>query len=147
MRVVIGVGAAGPCARAQVEAGLIALRQHPLWSLCAASDVVDSAAVGGVTSLPFCNAAVVVDTALSLPALLSALHAVEARLGRVRTPSMPRHGARALDLDVLWSLDAVAPSSASAGARVAVPHPALSTRWFARFPAAQAIGRLGHERP
>ncbi|UWX03938.1 2-amino-4-hydroxy-6-hydroxymethyldihydropteridine diphosphokinase [Pseudoxanthomonas sp. NC8] len=83
-----------------------------------ASPAYRTAAVG-FAGAPFINAAVGLRTALPLPALEDALHALEDRHGRDRAG--PRLSDRTLDVDVVFYGDAVVRD----GARVRVPRPEL----------------------
>lgn len=74
----------------------------------------------------FLNAAALVRFEGAPEALLDALLAIEARLGRVRRE---RWGPRTIDLDVLW-IDGVVLQSP----RLVVPHPHLKERVFAVKP-------------
>jgi 2-amino-4-hydroxy-6-hydroxymethyldihydropteridine diphosphokinase len=82
----------------------------------------------------YANAAVAVETELTLPALLALLKAIERRFGR---RGGQRWGARALDLDILAAADTVYPSITQwlAAARgLLVPHRALADRSFVLDP-------------
>jgi 2-amino-4-hydroxy-6-hydroxymethyldihydropteridine diphosphokinase len=132
---VVGVGASGAKAERNVAEGIARIAAHPACRVRGTSRMYENPAFGGVTSERFVNAAIVVDTALGAAALLRELHAIERMLGRVRGV---KNSARALDLDVLWALDAVGPSTAPA-----VPHPHLLERPSAVVPAVEAIERAG----
>jgi 2-amino-4-hydroxy-6-hydroxymethyldihydropteridine diphosphokinase len=136
---VIGIGSSGPGALEHIEQALVAMEKHPQLDVKSVSRLYENPAVGGATSSRFVNGALVIETALHPLALLSALHAIEARLGRVR---VVKNGARSLDLDVLWSLDAVAPSSSPV-----LPHPRVLERAFAVVPALEAIERAKRAAP
>jgi 2-amino-4-hydroxy-6-hydroxymethyldihydropteridine diphosphokinase len=90
----------------------------------ARSRVYESEPLGPPQPL-FLNAAVLVDSALSPEALLGAALDIERALGRVREA---RWGPRTIDLDLLWGPRPVA------SARLTLPHPGLSERWFALAP-------------
>jgi 2-amino-4-hydroxy-6-hydroxymethyldihydropteridine diphosphokinase len=92
----------------------------------ARSRVYETAPVGNVDQPPFLNAAVSVAWSSTPEALLSALLAVEASLGRERRE---RWAPRTLDLDVLW-IDGVVVTSGP----LEVPHPRLLERAFAVVP-------------
>jgi 2-amino-4-hydroxy-6-hydroxymethyldihydropteridine diphosphokinase len=74
----------------------------------------------------YLNAAALVSWEGTAEALLDALLAIEARLGRVRRE---RFGPRTVDLDLLW-IDGLAED----GERLVVPHPRLKERAFALVP-------------
>lgn len=90
------------------------------------SRVYATAPVGGPPQPDYFNAAARVAFEGEPEALLDALLAIEARLGRVRAE---RNGPRTIDLDVLW-IEGVAHESA----RLEVPHPRLRERAFALVP-------------
>ena len=92
----------------------------------------------------YANAAVAVQTGLTLPALLTLLQRIEARFGRRRGQ---RWAARTLDLDILAAGDVMLPSRLSwrqhsrnaagpgrATRALIVPHPALAERSFVLDP-------------
>lgn len=82
--------------------------------------------VGDVAQGPFLNGAARLHTTLAPRALMDALLAIEASMGRVRRVQW---GPRTLDLDVLW-IDGVIVDDA----RLTVPHPRLMERAFALGP-------------
>ena len=94
------------------------LARSPLYESPAWPDPADPA---------FVNAVVRVETELDPPALLAALHAVEAAFGRRRTA---RNAPRTLDLDLLGYNDVV--SDGPNG--LALPHPRLRERDFVLAP-------------
>ena len=128
----IGLGSSGSHALAHLHAGLAALKLHPLLRVVSVSRAYGNAAVGGATHDRFCNAAVVVQTALSPAALLRACFAIESACGRVR---VHKNGARTLDLDLLWS------DVATSHAHPTLPHPRLLDRAFALVPLVEALER------
>ncbi len=75
---------------------------------------------------PFVNAVVELDTALSPPALLQELLALEQRAGRVRAE---RNGPRTLDLDLLH-VDGVQLDHP----QLTLPHPRMAERAFVLLP-------------
>lgn len=135
MNFIVGVGASGAHAERNVAAGIAHIGAHPSCRVRGSSRLYENPAFGGVTCERFVNAAIVVDTALGAAALLRELHAIERCVGRVRGV---KNSARALDLDVLWALDAAGPSTAPA-----VPHPHLLERPSAVVPAVEALERAG----
>ncbi len=85
----------------------------------------------GVPDQPrFLNAVAELDTAMSAPALLDRLLAVERELGRVRDGT--RWGPRTIDLDLLAFGEEVHDES-----RLSVPHPKLAERLFVLEPLAE----------
>ena len=127
----VGLGAnLGDRARA-LQAAVDALRGLPGTVAVAASPVYESAAhvlPGGAPQPPYLNAVVRLTTRLAPPALLAALHAVEAAAGRTRAV---RWAARPLDLDLLTyggeQLDRP---------DLTLPHPRLAGRRFVLAPLA-----------
>ncbi|MEO5493921.1 MAG: 2-amino-4-hydroxy-6-hydroxymethyldihydropteridine diphosphokinase [Sphingomonas sp.] len=103
-------------------------------ALAAIGDVV--AASGTITTAPlgpslrrFANAAALIDSDESPPALLARLKAIEAAFGRRRGQ---RWGERVIDLDiVLWS------GGAWSDDRLTIPHPVFRTRAFVLGPLVQ----------
>ncbi|HWL48151.1 MAG TPA: 2-amino-4-hydroxy-6-hydroxymethyldihydropteridine diphosphokinase [Sphingomonadaceae bacterium] len=87
----------------------------------------------------FANAAAIVESALSPPALLALLKAIEHAFGRRRGR---RWGARVIDLDIiLWSGGRWPPFPRRPGpGRLAVPHAAWTGRDFVLVPLAQIAG-------
>ncbi len=138
MRYVVGVGSSGALAKERVADGVARMRDRV--RVLAVSRAYANPAFGGVTHERFVNAAAVVDSPLGAAALLHTLHAIERDVGRVRGA---KNGARALDLDVLWALDAVGPLSLVAGDPAAVPHPRVLERPSAFVPAVEALERAG----
>jgi len=94
----------------------------------AVSSAYETEPVGELLDQPdFLNAAVRVRTALEPEALLDACKAIEVERGRVFAG--PRHGPRALDVDVL-----LLGELELAGERLTLPHPQLSARRFVLEP-------------
>ncbi len=124
MRVVIGLGAnLGDRLATLREA---AARIDELTPILARSHVWETAPVGGPEQPDYLNAALVIDWDRAPIALLDALMAIEADLGRVRSiPNAPR----TIDLDVLWIEGLVLDDP-----RLVVPHPRLHLRAFALAP-------------
>src|SRR5262249_44167832 len=99
------------------------------------SQLYESAALGPAQPRYF-NAAARVESELEPHALLHALRAIEARLGRRRRE---RWGARTLDLDILWAERRVADSE------LCVPHARLCERHFALAPLLDVAPELAPE--
>lgn len=102
------------------------------------------------------NAAALIETGLSAPALLAHLHMIEADFGRSREI---RWGARTLDLDLLAMGETVLPDPAGfarwlalppdaqraqAPDTLVLPHPRLQERAFALVPAAEVAPDWRH---
>jgi 2-amino-4-hydroxy-6-hydroxymethyldihydropteridine diphosphokinase len=88
---------------------------------------------------PFVNGVLQVETALSADSLLLALHAVEARFGRVRGEV---NAARTLDLDLLAYGTAIIERPGG----LQVPHPRLHLRTFVLLPLAEVAPGWRHPR-
>jgi 2-amino-4-hydroxy-6-hydroxymethyldihydropteridine diphosphokinase len=106
----------------------------------------------------YVNAAAVLETDLDPQALLSRLHAIEARFGRERTR---RWGPRTLDLDLLaygnlvlpdavtqdrWRALSPADQATQAPAGLILPHPRLQDRAFVLVPLADVAPDWRHPR-
>ena len=96
------------------------------------SPLVESDAVGGPEQPRYLNAVVLVRTSRSPWHLLSGLHSIEARHGRVREV---RWGARTLDLDLVqFGGPDTAQEVLSAEADLLLPHPRAGQRAFVLVP-------------
>jgi 2-amino-4-hydroxy-6-hydroxymethyldihydropteridine diphosphokinase len=124
LRTVIGIGANLGDRLATMQSAVRAMTG--IGRLDAASRVYASTPVGGPRQPDFLNAAVLLRYAGEPLALLDALLAIEAGLGRVRRE---RWGPRTVDLDVLW-IEGLAVDHP----RLVVPHPRLRERAFAVAP-------------
>lgn len=104
----------------------------------------------------YANAALRVATGLSAPALLEALHEIEATFGRIR---LQRWGARTLDLDLIAMGGTVLPDAATqsrwrllpperqareAPSELILPHPRMQDRVFVLVPLAEVAGGWRH---
>nr|WP_221269968.1 2-amino-4-hydroxy-6-hydroxymethyldihydropteridine diphosphokinase [Deinococcus budaensis] len=108
-----------------------------LGTLTGVSALYRTAPLGGPPGQPdYLNAAVRLETALAAGDLLVALHAAEARAGRVRRA---RWGARTLDLDLLLYGARVSPDP-----RLTLPHPRAWDRAFVLAPLADLDPGLPH---
>jgi 2-amino-4-hydroxy-6-hydroxymethyldihydropteridine diphosphokinase len=125
----LGLGSNLGDRREQLQAAVDALAGVGVVAI-ASSSTYETDPVGDVLDQPdFLNACLAVETELSPLALLEAVHAVEAALGRDRGEGYVHHGPRPIDIDVLLL----------GGARVdeptlRVPHPALLERRFVLIP-------------
>lgn len=124
-RAIVGLGANLGDRLATIRAAASALGASPGVGLVRASKLYATAPLGPPQP-DFLNAAVLVNTTLDPEALLDALLAVEASLGRVRHE---RWGPRTIDLDLLW-MDEIRVETP----RLVVPHPGLLERSFALGP-------------
>jgi 2-amino-4-hydroxy-6-hydroxymethyldihydropteridine diphosphokinase len=125
LRAVVGFGANLGDRPATMRA---ALRELGLVArVDATSHLYATAPVGGPAQPEYLNAAALVAWEGTPAALLDALLAIEAGLGRVRGGE--RFGPRTIDLDVLW-IDGVALEAPG----ITVPHPRLTERAFALVP-------------
>tara|TARA_Y100001934_G_scaffold159160_1_gene190166 strand:+ start:142 stop:615 length:474 start_codon:yes stop_codon:yes gene_type:complete len=126
MKVIVGVGGSGSHVSTRVKAALSWMVDLPESEVLGQSPVYENPAVGGVTLAPFANAAVLLETSLSLERLWQTLHQLERKQGRVR---LLKNSARSLDLDILW---AEKPAKQN---WLQVPHPRFLERDFALLPA------------
>jgi 2-amino-4-hydroxy-6-hydroxymethyldihydropteridine diphosphokinase len=116
-----------------MQRALDALALHPNAVVERVSQVYATAPVGPVPQPEFLNAAALVSWTGTPHALLDALLAIEASLGRVRDPEQ-RFGPRTIDLDVLYI-----EGMTVADARLTVPHPRLLERAFALVPLLEVL--------
>lgn len=144
LRAIVGLGSSLARGIDVLAAAVVEIGRIPRVSLVSTSEIVRTAAFGGRALSPFFNAACVVETSLAPPALLASLHAVERRFGRLR---VAKDAPRTLDLDVLLVEHHLSRSSSSLSrAAPRLPHPGLSVRASALFPAREAWGRATHTR-
>ena len=87
-----------------------------------ASEVEETAPLGGLAQPPYLNQMLAVETTLEPAALLARLHAIESDAGRVRGR---RWDSRTLDLDIVLFDDRVVHT-----ADLVIPHPGLPERTF-----------------
>jgi 2-amino-4-hydroxy-6-hydroxymethyldihydropteridine diphosphokinase len=112
---------------ANLRVALAALRDHGV-EVAAVSSLYETEPVGEFPDQPdFLNAAVRIETDLEPHALLDLCKAIELEGGRMLAG--PRHGPRAIDIDLLILGDAELESE-----RLTVPHPALTERRFVLAP-------------
>ena len=86
--------------------------------------------------MSFLNGAVLLETALTPPAMLELLLHMEAKMGRVRRTTW---GPRTIDLDLLLYDEEVVQTD-----RLTVPHPRMAWRRFVLAPAAEIAGEMVH---
>ena len=123
----LGSNLSGP--EGQLRSALDALGRLPRTRVTACSSLYRTAPVGRADQPDFVNAVARVETGLSARELLTALLAIEAQHGRVRsTPNAPR----TLDLDLLLWADAVIREPG-----LEVPHPRMHERAFVLQPLAE----------
>ena len=122
-----------------VTSAIQALGQLPETELLSASRLYRTPAWGRVEQPDFINAAVLLNTTLTAPALLAQLLEIERNAGRQRggDTAALRWGPRVLDLDLLLYGDAVINVP---GLRV--PHPYLHERAFALVPLAEIAAAM-----
>jgi 2-amino-4-hydroxy-6-hydroxymethyldihydropteridine diphosphokinase len=124
----LGLGSNVGDRRAQLQAAVAALPAAGI-AVLACSSVYDTDPVGEILDQPsFLNACLSVETALEPLALLDAVKLLERELGR--RDAGPRHGPRAIDIDVLLLGDVEL-----AHARMTLPHEQLLSRRFVLIPA------------
>lgn len=87
----------------------------------------------------FLNELLVVETELEPDMLMDRLMAIEAELGRVRTPGKEGYSSRTVDLDMLYYGDRIVKT-----AKVTVPHPRLHLSRFALIPLCEVIPDFLH---
>lgn len=136
----VGIGANLGDARANVDDAVARLGLLPESRLLRTSPYYRSAPIDS-SGDDYVNAVVSIDTRLSAPDLLAALHTIEAEHGRERPY---RNAPRTLDLDLLLYGDQVI-----ATATLTVPHPRMLERAFVLRPLldiAPAIAVPGHGR-
>jgi len=113
-------------------------RLGALGQVLAVSQLIETDPVEVVDQPRFTNAAALLSTTLSAPALLEAMLAIERDLGRVRE-GVIRKGPRTLDLDLLLYDNLVVNSGA-----LTIPHPLMHEREFVLGPLAEIGAHLRH---
>jgi 2-amino-4-hydroxy-6-hydroxymethyldihydropteridine diphosphokinase len=123
----LGLGSNVGDRRANLQGAVDALTGHGVRVL-ASSSVYETEPVGEILDQPdFLNACVEIETELDPEGLLDACKAVERAIGR--EPGGPRHGPRAIDVDVLLLGDLELESE-----RLRLPHEDLAARRFVLVP-------------
>lgn len=105
-------------------------------SVCAVSDMIATAPLGGMDQAEYLNAVVKVETSLSALELFARMVAVENSLGRVRAE---KWSPRTIDLDLLLYGDEVIETD-----DLTVPHARMHLRSFVLEPLTQLAGDLIH---
>jgi len=96
------------------------------------SSIIKSLPVGGPAGQrSFLNAALKIDTKLSVLTLFNKLKEIESKMGRKKTV---RFGPRVIDLDILLYADKILNSR-----RLTVPHPRMFLRDFVTKPLAEVL--------
>lgn len=126
----IGLGANLGEPAGQIGWAFDKLSALPHTTLLARSRLYRSAPIGPAGQPDYCNAAALLQTALSPLQLLAAVQALENLAGRKR--NVPRWSARLLDLDVLFH-----GSTHCHTALLTLPHPELQHRNFVLTPLAE----------
>lgn len=126
-RAYVAVGANLGDAAANVVAAVVAL--DGLGKVVRASSLYQTRAWGKTDQPDFINAVVLLETELDPRALLSALKALETRLGRVPGE---RWGPRAIDLDILTYDDELVSEP-----DLSIPHARMAERAFVMVPLAE----------
>lgn len=124
-RVLLGLGSNLGDRVAHLRAAVAALGSE----LVAASDVYETAAVGGPEQGPYLNLVVLLRTARPARDVLALAQGLEVEARRVRTV---RWGPRTLDVDVLWIEGEQVDEP-----ELTVPHPRMRDRAFVMVPLAQ----------
>jgi 2-amino-4-hydroxy-6-hydroxymethyldihydropteridine diphosphokinase len=123
----LGLGSNVGDREGHLRAAVDLLRAHGI-EVEAGSSLYETEPVGEILDQPdFLNAAVRVRTDLSPETLLDVCKAIEVERGRML--GGPRHGPRALDIDLL-----LVEGVALTGERLTVPHPELTRRRFVLVP-------------
>jgi len=130
----IGLGSNLGDRRSYIRKALRLLNDIPGIKVRRVAPIYHTAPMGFTHQDWFFNTVAEIETTLSPDALLAALLAVEARLGRVRTQ---RWGPRTIDLDILLYGDLKLDTP-----DLTVPHPRLTERAFAVVPLADLAPEL-----
>lgn len=124
---IIGMGSNQGDREATLDEAVAIIRAEPHFHLWTVSKYYETVPVGGPPGqAPFLNASLLLEPTLDPLTLLERLHAIEAKLGRVRDE---RWGARTLDLDLLLYGQEVRRTP-----QLTLPHPRLPFRRFALVP-------------
>lgn len=127
-RGLLGLGSNVGDRRANLQAAVDALCRAGI-EVLASSSVYDTDPVGEILDQPsFLNACLSIETALDPLPLLDAVKRLEMELGRAR--GGPRHGPRAIDIDILMLGELRLEHE-----RLSLPHEQVLTRRFVLIPA------------
>ena len=121
---------------ANLRAAIVYLAE--LGPVTAVSSFYETAPVGYLDQPRFLNAAALLTTALPPLELLRALLAIEKKLGRDRSATLPK-GPRTLDLDLLLYDDLILETD-----ELTLPHPAMHERRFVLAPLAEIAPHRQH---
>jgi 2-amino-4-hydroxy-6-hydroxymethyldihydropteridine diphosphokinase len=132
----IGIGSNLGNRRSLCLEALRRLEKLPSTRLTAVSSLYETEPVGEGYSSPFLNSAAKLSTELSSRALLTAMHTIEAGLGRDRSKT---EGDRPIDLDLLLYGDLVVQDP-----DLAIPHPRMHERRFVLSPLAEIAPDVIH---
>ena len=116
----------------QLRAACAGLQAIPKSNLICASSVYRTSPVGKLDQPDFLNAAVKLDTELSVLSLFDTLQEIEKIQGRIRSE---RWGARNIDIDILLFGD-----KTLSNPRLTIPHPRLHLRMFVLTPLVEICG-------
>jgi 2-amino-4-hydroxy-6-hydroxymethyldihydropteridine diphosphokinase len=136
-RVFVGVGSNQGDRARSISSAVQALGAVDGVRVVQLAPVIETEPVGGPPQAPYLNTVVELEASLPPHALLTALKAIERRLGRESSPQ--RCAPRPIDLDVLLYDDRVVRDP-----KLEIPHPRLHERRFVLEPLAQLAPELIH---
>ena len=125
-RAVLSVGANLGDRLGTLQGCVQAIAELPDTDVLAISPLYETAPVGGPPQPDYLNAVVLIQTGLPPRGLLDAVHAIEARFGRVRAE---RFGPRTLDIDIVDYAGQVSDEE-----DLTLPHPRAHQRAFVLAP-------------
>ncbi|MBY0345561.1 MAG: 2-amino-4-hydroxy-6-hydroxymethyldihydropteridine diphosphokinase [Neisseriaceae bacterium] len=118
----------------QLQQAIWAIAEMPDVTLLNCSRFYASKPVGYAKQPDFVNAVLAIQTNVTPQVLLSALLALEQKMGRVR---LFANGPRVIDLDLLWH-----EAGACLSDDLVLPHPRMTTRGFVMIPLADVAPDL-----
>ena len=136
-RAFIGIGSNEGDRLQHISRAVKALSAVPGIRVVQMATIIETAPVGGPPQGPYLNTVVEIDAEQRPRALLLALKAIEARLGR--RPAPQRWAPRPIDLDLLLYEDLVMHEP-----DLTIPHPRLHERRFVLEPLAQLAPDVVH---